>query len=333
MYCYYQKNAKGEQMMKRVLNHRFMIAFGILAMVTLGPPAMLPEAGAGAIKIEAAKVKSDPADLDAKEWSKAEPVTVTLDGAGQFEGKKKELIVKSVYTKKGKLSVWLSWEDSTKSLDGEAWVKQSDTWGRKPGSEDRVAINWEVRRIRNFATKGCAIVCHSDAKDPAEWKYHTAKAPQLGDLWVWESYRTDPAGFAGDYYVDDDSRKADQGSGLALKNINKFESGPVYMQDPNKTSPIPGMLMADQKMVIGDTAIAETQAWMMTSFSGDFAHIKAKSKHENGRWTVMMQRELTTGSDSDVKVNPKKDYSFGIAVFDNSGRHNSYNSPPLKLKF
>lgn len=54
---------------------------------------------------------------------------------------------------------------------------------------------------------------------------------------------------------------------------------------------------------------------------------------ENGRWTVMMQRELKTDSDTDVKINPKKDYSFGIAVFDNSGRHHSYNSPPLKLKF
>ncbi len=319
--------------MKRVLYHRLMLALTILAMVPLGPPAMLPEADAGAIKIEAAKVKSDPADLDAKEWSAAEAVTVALDGAGQFEGKKKTVIVKSVYTKSGKLSVWLSWEDATKSMDGEAWVKQSDTWGRKKGSEDRVAINWEVRRIRNFATKGCAVVCHSDAKEPAEWKYHTARAPQLGDLWVWESYRSDPLGFAGDYYVDDDSRKADPGSGQALKNINKYESGPVFVQDPNKASPIPGMLMASQKIVIGDTAVTETQAWMMTSFSGDFAHIKAKSRHADGRWTVMMQRDLKTGSDKDVRFNTRKDYSFGIAVFNDSGSYNSYNSPPLKLTF
>lgn len=320
-------------MMKRVINHRFMIALGILAMVILGPPAMLPEADAGAIEIEAAKVKSDPADLDAEEWSKAKPVTITLDGAGQFEKKQKEVIVKSVYTKKGKLSVWLSWEDATKSMDGQVWTKQSDTWGQKPGSEDRIALNWEVRRIKNFATKGCAVVCHSDAKDPAEWKYHTEKAPQLGDLWVWESYRTDPAGFAGDYYVDDDSRKADKGSGKALRNINKFENGPVFMQDPDKKPTIPGMLMADQKKEIGDSAVAETQAWMMTPFSGDFANIKAKSKYADGKWTVMMQRDLKTGSDTDVKLNPKKDYSFGIAVFDDSGSHNSYNSPPLKLTF
>ena len=319
--------------MKPSINHPVMITLCILALAILGTPPMLAWVHAGAITIEAAKVKSDPAGLDAKEWSKAEPVTVTLDGAGQFEKKQKKLDVKIVYTKRGKLSLWLSWEDPSKSMDAQAWVKQGDAWSQKPGGEDRIAINWEVRRIRNFATKGCAVVCHSDAKDPAEWKYHTDKAPQLGDLWVWESYRTDPLGFAGDYYVDDDSRKADKGSGKALKNINKYESGPVYMQDPSKKSPIPGMLMADQKMVIGDKAVTETQAWMITPFSGDFAHIKAKSKYENGRWTVMMQRELKTDSDTDVRFNPKKDYSFGIAVFENSGRHHSYNSPPLKLKF
>ncbi len=319
--------------MKPVISRPIMIILCILMLAVLGTPPLLPGAHAGAITVEAAEVKSDPAGLDAKEWSEAEPVTITLDGAGQFEKKQKELIIKTVYTKKGKLSVWLSWEDPTQSMDAEAWVKQGDAWSQKPGSEDRVAINWEVRRIKNFATKGCAIVCHSDAKDQAEWKYHTEKAPQLGDLWVWESYRTDSSGSAGDYYVDDDSRKADNGSGQALKNINKFENGPVYMQDPNKQSPIAGMLMADQKMVIGDTVVMETPAWMMTPFSGDFAHIKAKSKYENGRWTVMMQRELETGSDSDVKFNTRKDYSFGIAVFENSGRHHSYNSPPLKLKF
>lgn len=319
--------------MKRVISHPIMITLSILAVIALGTLPMLPEAHAGAVEIEAAKVKSDPAALDADEWSEAKPVTITLDGAGQFEKKQKEVTVQIVYTKKGKLSVLLSWEDATKSMDGQVWVNHGDTWSQKPGGEDRVALNWEVRRIKNFATKGCAVVCHSDAKDPAEWKYHTAKAPQLGDLWVWESYRSDPLGFAGDYYVDDDSRKADKGSGKALKNVNKFESGPVFMQDPGKASSIAGMLMADQKKEIGDTAVTETQAWMLTAFSGDFAHIKAKSTYADGRWTVMLQRDLDTGSDTDVKLNPRKDYSFGIAVFDDSASHHSYNSAPLKLKF
>jgi len=288
---------------------------------------------AGTVSIEAEKVGSDPAGLDDKVWSEAKEMNITLDGAGIFAEKKKQLSVRAVYTKGGKLSLLLSWEDPTKSMDGQEWVKEGDKWTQKEGSEDRVALNWEVRRIKNFATKGCAVVCHSEAKDPSEWKYHTDKAPQLGDLWVWESYRTQPLGHAGDYFVDDDSRKADKGTGKALRNINKFEDGPVYMQDPNKKPPIEGLLMDSQKLVIGENSITKTQAWMLEEFSGDFADITAKSSHENGKWTVMLQRNLETDSDTDVQINTRKKYSFGIAVFDNSGRQNSYNSPPLKLSF
>ncbi len=289
--------------------------------------------GGGSGQIVAAKVKKDPAGLDAPEWSKAKPMTVSMDGVGSFEGKKKDLTVKAVYTKKGKISVLLSWDDPTKSMDAQAWVKEGDKWVQKKGNMDRVALNFEVRRIKKFANKGCAVLCHSDAKDPKEWKYHTEKAPQFGDLWVWESYRTDPLGYAGDYYVDDDSRKADKGTGKAKMNINKFRNGPVYMQDPAKKPSMPGFLLDTEKVKIGDADIKETPAWMLTKFSGDFADIKAVAKHDGKKWTVMLQRKLKTGSDTDVEFKTKKKYSLGIAVFDNSGMYNKFTSPPLKLSF
>lgn len=311
--------------------HFAMVAFLALTAVSL-IPSFSAQAGTE-IEIVAAKVKSDPATVDAEQWRKAKPVEVALDGAGQFEKKKKEIMVSAVYTKKSKISILLTWEDPERSLDGQAWQKDGDKWTQKAGHEDRVALNFEVRRIKNFATKGCAVLCHSDAKDPKEWKYHTDRAPQLGDLWVWESYRSDPLGHAGDNYVDDDSRKADKGTGKALKNINKYQSGPAYMQDPAKKPPLPAMLMDDQKVVIGDHPVNETAAWMLSKFSGDFADITSKSSYADGRWTVMLQRKLKTGSDTDVTFKTKKKYSLGIAVFDNSDRHHSYNSPPLKLEF
>jgi len=70
------------------------------------------------------------------------------------------------------------------------------------------------------------------------------------------------------------------------------------------------------------------------SFSGSMADIKAKAKWENGRWTVMLQRKLETGDkENDVQFDTRRDYNLGIAVFNNSTKHNSYNSAPLKLKF
>lgn len=308
----------------------------MVALLALAAGSLILSSGAEAgpsAKIVAVEVKSDPATLDAEQWSKAKPVKVVLDGAGQFENQKKEITVSTVYTDDSKISILLTWEDPARSMDGQAWQKDGDKWIQKAGYEDRVALNFEVRRIKNFATKGCTVLCHSDAKDSKEWKYHTDRAPQLGDLWVWESYRSDPLGHAGDNYVDDDSRKADKGTGKALKNINKYESGPAYMQDPAKTPPLADMLMDDQKVVIGDNPVNETAAWMLSKFSGDFADIASKSSYADGHWKVMLQRKLETDSESDVEFKTKKKYSFGIAVFDNSDRHHSYNSPPLKLEF
>ena len=187
--------------------------------------------------------------------------------------------------------------------------------------------------IKNFANKGCAVLCHAEAKNPKEWKYHTERAPQLGDLWVWDSYQSDPMGHAGDYYVDDDSRKADKGSGKAMKNINKFGNGPIFMADPAKKPARPGLLMDSEKVSIGNAAVTETPLYMLTPFSGDFADITAQAKHDGGKWTVMLQRKLETGSDTDVQFNTRKKYNLGIAVFENSGMYTKYTSPPMKLEF
>ena len=55
------------------------------------------------IVITAEKVKSDPASLDAKEWKEAKAVKVILDGAGQFEKKKKEILAaKRRVTRRGR---------------------------------------------------------------------------------------------------------------------------------------------------------------------------------------------------------------------------------------
>jgi len=64
------------------------------------------------------------------------------------------------------------------------------------------------------------------------------------------------------------------------------------------------------------------------------ADVKTKSKYENGRWTVMFQRKLETDDrENDVTFDTRRDYTFGLAVFNNSSKHNSYNSGPMKLVF
>lgn len=283
--------------------------------------------------IVAAKVKKDPSSISDGAWGKAKVTTISMDGLGSFEGQKKNIEVKAVFTKKSTISMLLSWEDPTKSMGAEKWMKADGKWTQSKEGQDRVALNFETRRIKKFANKGCAVLCHSESKDPKQWSYHTEKAPQFGDLWVWESYRTDPMGYAGDYFVDDDSRKGDKGTGKAKTNKNKFGDAPLYMQDSAKKASMPGFLLDSEKGKIGDADIAETPRWMLEKFSGDFADIKSQSNHDGKKWTVMLTRKLKTGSDTDVEFKTKKKYNLGIAVFDDSGMYNKFASPPLKIEF
>ena len=47
----------------------------------------------------------------------------------------------------------------------------------------------------------------------------------------------------------------------------------------------------------------------------------------------MLSRKLDTGNEDDVAFNPKKDYSFAIALFDDSADEHSYDSEVLTLRF
>ena len=48
---------------------------------------------------------------------------------------------------------------------------------------------------------------------------------------------------------------------------------------------------------------------------------------------VMLSRKLDTGHEDDVVFNPKKKYSFALAVFDDSGSDHSKATEPMTLIF
>lgn len=290
--------------------------------------------------ITAKKVSKDPADINSPEWASAKETTIINEGAsgGPFEKKKLEVKVKAVYTKGGNISVLISWPDSDQSVTKEAWKFSNGKWERQKGDEDKVAFNWEIKRIKNFATKGCAVVCHSEAKNQEDWKYHTETATERGDMWIWKAYSTNPLGYAEDGYVDDDARKADSGTGKARKNEAADKKKPKFMQDPAKKATLPGYLLDGEIVEIKDYSKFKNgdivPSWILSKFSGSMSDVKANAKWANGRWTVMLQRKLETGDrENDVQFDTRRDYNVGIAVFNNSTKHNSFNSPPLKLKF
>ncbi len=320
-----------------------MKKFGIgslVALMILAFAAAVLAAGKGDTQVTAKKVSSDPADISSPEWNAAWEATLINDGAagGPFEKKTLEVKVKAVYTKGGNISVLVSWPEAKKSVTKEEWKFLNGKWSKEKSDDDKVAFNWEIKRIKNFATKGCAVVCHSESKSHDDWKYHTETATERGDMWVWRAATSNPLGHAEDGYVDDDARKSDTGTGKARKNESADKHSPKFMQDPSKKASVPGSLVDGEIVEIksgtkfknGDVI----PSWILSKFSGSMADVKTISKFANGRWTVMFQRKLETDDkENDVTLDTRRDYTFGMAIFNNSGRHNSYNSGPMKLIF
>jgi len=299
----------------------------------------------GDLVLTSKKVKSAPGDAGSSAWNQAKEARMVLTGAGKFEGKDIELKTKSVYTK-DEIFFRFEWPDKDKSMQKNAWKFNGGKWSKIKANEDRMGLVFEINRIDKFATKGCAVLCHNESKNEKDWYYAVSSAKEKADMWHWKSVRSNPVGYAEDGYVafnatkePEKGRKRDAGSGTKAKsNRTKDKSRPAYMQDPSKTVSIPGTLLVAQAAEIKDNSKFkegdELPGYMLyPEWKDSFADVKTKGVWQNGKWTVMMSRKLNTGYDDDTQFNTRKKYPFSLAVFDNSGEHDSYNAEPLKLQF
>ncbi|MGD2098147.1 MAG: ethylbenzene dehydrogenase-related protein [Desulfobacterales bacterium] len=314
-----------------------------LAVVVAG---MLFDAGevTGAAKqtITAAKVKNAPGGLDDPVWQEAKAVQVPFEGKEQFAGKKASVGTKAVYTDDG-IYFRFNWQDATKSVTKGAWQYDGQRWSHQKGNEDRIALLFEIERINKFATKGCAVVCHVPAgKTAKDGKFGTATAAEKGDMWHWKAARSDPAGFADDKWLtkigeEKGGRKSDAGKGGDTKNMTADKSKPMYMPASGKQLAKNDILLVAHAVEIKDYSVfksGDTVTFRMPNMpEGSRADIKALSRYADGSWTVMLYRKLDTGHDDDVAFNPRKKYNFAMALFDDSGDENSYDSEVLTLQF
>lgn len=300
----------------------------------------------GDLELVSAKVASSPADAGSAEWNKAKEARFVLAGAGTFEGKNLDIAVKSVHTK-DMVFYRLDWADKDKSMGKKQWTLKDGKWAKKKANEDRLGILFEINRINKFATKGCAVLCHNQSKNVKEWYFAVESNKEKGDLWHWKAVRSNPVGYTEDGYVianpskePGKGRKRDAGNAKAKAkgNATKDKKMPAYMQDPAQKASIPGSLVASEAIQISDySGIAEgttIPGYMVNkNWTGSFADVKTIGIWKDGRWTVFMSRKLTTGNEDDTQFNTRKKYPFAVAVFDNSGDENSYNSEPLMMMF
>ena len=116
-------------------------------------------AGAAKQTVTVAKVEKAPSGLNDAVWQQVKAVDVPFEGKEIFAGKKASVSTKAVYTD-DEIYFWFNWKDATKSVTKEAWIYDGQKWSHQKGNEDRISLLFEIDRINNFATKGCAVVCH-----------------------------------------------------------------------------------------------------------------------------------------------------------------------------
>ena len=326
------------------MNGRNLIGVAlILGMIFVGILLRSENAGGAAkLTLVATKVKKAPTGLDDPIWQEAKEIQVSLEGKAKFAGKKLIVRTRAVYTYED-LYFRFAWKDATRSVTKAAWQFNGQKWSHQKGNEDRLALLFEITRIKNFGSQGCTATCHGPYRHPLrDYKFSTGTAAEKGDLWHWKAARTDPYQHADDQWLtvpnEQTGRRNDAGKGGDVRNETEDKSKPLYMQDATRKPSKPGFLLMDEAVKITDYSGFKAgdiiPYRLPQNLIGSRGDIKAFSRHANGGWTLMLYRPLDTDHEDDAIFDPRKMYSFAMAVFDDSGDEDSYDiETTITLKF
>ena len=297
--------------------------------------------------ITAKHVEKAPSGLDDDAWRNALAVQLLVEGRETPLKGNGTVTTRALYTDDS-LYFLFKWKDPTRSTVKQSWKFDGKVWQHLKGNEDRIALLFEITRIDKFATRGCAIICHSPADVPREkWKLATNTPAEKGDLWHWKAARSAPYSYADDAWLSvagnptgsyrETGRRKDGGRGGDIKNQTEDGLRPLYMQDPSKKASVPGSLLMEEAVKIKDYSLFKAGQVIPYRLpvkpSGSRFDVKALSRHMDGEWTVMLYRKLDTGHEDDVAFNPLRTYSFALAIFDDSGSDHSKATEPMTLQF
>ncbi len=306
----------------------------------------------------AKKVAAAPAldgTMDAA-WQAGGPLTVKVVGGRNLPGGSTEVSVRAVYTA-DTVYFLMQYKDETDSARRSPWQKQADgSWkilsdpNDKGGDnnlyyEDKWAILWNISSPA-FEQRGCLSACHIGEGKPYGNKYTPNPGERL-DLWHMKGVRTGTVGQVDDQYVDstrydkdkapEAGRKSDPKTGGGyVDNVSDDKKGPKFALPGNKPAP-PYWIMDGEKEPFDASkykAGDEVPGIIVAPFTGDRGDISAKIVYKDGVRTSVFWRRLVTGSEFDVQFSDlKKEYAFGVAVFDNAQVRHAYSPGVLKMKF
>jgi hypothetical protein len=289
-------------------------------------------------------------------WKAAPALTIKVASGRNLPGGSTEVSLRAVYTA-DTVYFFMQYKDETDSVRRSPWVKQADgSWKKlsdpndKGGDnnlyyEDKWAVIWNISSPA-FEQRGCLSACHTGEGKPYGNKY-TANAGERLDMWHMKGVRTGTVGQVDDQYVDNTrydkdkareaGRKSDPKTGGGYSdNQTDDKKGPKFALPGNKPAP-PYWIVDSEKEPFEDSkykAGDEVPGIIVAPFTGDRGEISSKIVYKGGVRTSVFWRKLVTGSEFDVQFSDlKKEYAFGVAIFDNAQVRHAYLPGMLKMRF
>jgi len=230
--------------------------------------------------------------------------------------------------------------------------------------EDKFAIMWNTygsSTVAGFDQSGCSVTCHDPGngglpgttyfygdENQASKKYTNA-SHEIADLWHWKLVRMNQHAKMDDQYVQywvpgsggeaEGGRASDEGASGYGSNPAGPGGYPTY-RGPGAVPPY--YIFDNQKVALTDQeamafAPGTEIANMITSGpTGARADVDGKAVYNavTSQWVLEIRRKLVTGDPNDVQFDDlTREYSFGVAVFDNAQIEHSYMSVAGKLTF
>lgn len=277
-------------------------------------------------------------------WASASAleIPVTTFGIPKFN-----ITLKSVYS--GDMVHFLAqYPDSNKDVDRFAWAYDAEkkTWAILAddfGDEDEFGFFWNIN-MPNYETVGCNQTCHGEKM--------VAPKGTMTDDWRWNSYRTNPTGWARDFHLTEDEN-ADPAGGFT-KDMGYDSTNPGYKNNTQKLGGVDvplywkpfsgagGVAVGDPRYLLQSEIdaglakkIVKAEAdGTLTDEAGDkvplFARIpgrvlsapmesgwndiKSKGVWQDGIWTVEFARKMKTSQWDDLQFDPAGEYHFDMYI-------------------
>jgi len=279
---------------------------------------------------------------DEAAWASATALAFTTSGGTLANT---EVTIKSVYTATN-IYMYATWADDTFSASRGRYNVSGYVYDQTlaaGGSEDRIALLWEIGTVTGFSSSGCDAKCHDLTTSVS------LPAGEIADMWHIKAARgggrishagsgfvVDAStyeltagtvslhGYADDKHVDDGGRTNDAGDGPYYNNA---EDDHALWIEESPSSWIDAMIITDTEIAAGETiniSAGIAGSWtnltdavdayvalnanvprhILRTPTSSHGDIEVAIKWVNGVYTVETKRELDTGNADDVAFDP-----------------------------